>query len=85
MLFSRSSAPLSPELSRLDAMINRYNQLADQSVAEKIVAFREAHAYILELDGPEYCATETFAPTGFRNPKYRIGVCVRGTPLLQKE
>ena len=39
---------------------------------------------ILENDGPEYCYTIEFQTIGEAENRYRIGVCVRGWPLLEK-
>ncbi len=39
---------------------------------------------ILENDGPEYCYTIEFWPRGEEERRYRIGVCVRGWPILEK-
>lgn len=39
---------------------------------------------IIENDGPEYCYTIDFCSSLDSNRNYRIGVCVRGEPLLKK-
>ncbi len=39
---------------------------------------------ILENDGPEYCYTIEFRPIGEKEERYRIGVCVRGWPILER-
>ena len=39
---------------------------------------------ILNNDGPEYCYTIEFWPRGEDEKRYRIGVCVRGWPVLEK-
>lgn len=39
---------------------------------------------ILENDGPEYSYTIEFRPGDENEERYRIGVCVRGWPILEK-
>ncbi len=39
---------------------------------------------ILVNDGPEYCYIIQFWPIWDKKRKYKIGVCVRGEPLLKK-
>lgn len=39
---------------------------------------------ILQNDGPEYCYTIDFQLKGEADKRYRIGVCVRGWPILEK-
>lgn len=39
---------------------------------------------ILENDGPEYSAIVEFSPRSDIKSKYKIGVCVRGTPLFSR-
>ena len=39
---------------------------------------------ILKNDGPEYILIINFQSKVFPNRKYKIGVCVRGEPLIEK-
>ena len=39
---------------------------------------------VLENDGPEYTYTIIFWQKGNTYKKYRIGVCVRGWPILKR-
>lgn len=43
-------------------------------------------SHLMEIiinDGPEYFATVTFKPLNINNKYYKIGVCVRGEPLVK--
>lgn len=39
---------------------------------------------LLDNDGPEYSYTIIFWRTGYEYKKYKIGVCVRGWPILKR-
>ncbi len=44
-------------------------------------------SYLRELllnDGPEWCYTIEFWPKGDPEKRYKIGVCVRGAPIIQR-
>lgn len=66
-----------------------YNAVLELEKSEKIKKEpgKKNIGYLKEIlanDGPEYCYTIEFWPRGEEEKRYRIGVCVRGWPILEK-
>lgn len=67
-----------------------YNQLIDMENAKEIIIEpnKKHISYLKELlenDGPEYCYTIVFWSKDDSKRRYKIGVCVRGLPIIIKE
>ena len=66
-----------------------YNAVLELEKSEKIKKEpgKKNIGYLKEIlanDGPEYSYTIEFWPRGEEEKRYRIGVCVRGWPILEK-